>query len=1680
MASIKDYDILLREKTDSELRNYFPITKTDNVMVSTDKTLTTYLKELELTHYKYDLGLEKLNNIEDLAEVNQNAYSKVKFGFKSVSAKNKTDTLSLAAGENISIDSDENDAIVISSTYHEVPMADEFQAGKMSRADYIKLQGIESYANNYIHPKSGVVAGLYSYIRVDDKGHIIEGMNEPVPVELGGTGVKSYTELGEKLNLDALVKVDNTVTATGKNPVSGSAVYDALLSKAEKNHGLHVPDTSITTSDGITFLANNNTWQSVRAASITQSGVIRLTSNYDDVIDGRVLTPEAVRQGDAEVKSYVDKKFSDLIGGAPETLDTIYELASVAEQHTDLLTRVDEAIGKKVDKVDGKGLSTNDYTTEDKNIVNRANTHMSNTSNPHNVTKTQIGLSNVTNDKQVKGLSSGTTEDNVVVFGADGYSIKDSGHTIKSNVPENAKFTDTIYTMSVSTDTNKYPFVKLIDSNGREVGFSIYGDDRLSVSKDAYGNIKIDASGIKYNEASESGSGFMSKSDYIKLKGIEEGANKYVHPTSGVVVGTYLKVSVDKYGHVISGSNEVIAVSEGGTGANNAKDALINLGIKATATEINYLSGVTANIQDQLSYKVSTDTFSKHTHPQYSTTDHTHSIYSTTAHSHSQYSLTSHTHSYLPLSGGTMIGDLNFSHINGAITWNGGDYRQRIQTVDDSTSDTAVFSFQQSSNAGSSYTDLMVIRDNGKVIANTFVGSLSGNATSATSASTASSLTYFKNTSTTNVGIDDTSANAIGYVTGTSSILSQNDGAIYKQCYSSSWTHEIYGDYRTGQIAVRAKNNGTWQAWRKILDSSNYTSYCTPANIGAATSSHTHSIYSPTNHSHSQYSVTSHTHSIYSTTPHTHSQYSLTSHTHSYLPLSGGTLTGAVTCNSTITFGADDAYGIRTASNNTGSIGDSTKYFSDSYINNMHANRLGLNSGASSTASYIGTIYCNTLTEHRQYSLPDSDGQIVLTHQLSNYSLTNHTHSFTDVKVTQTAVGSDYTSWRPLVIGSSNSSTEGFSPSTVTDGTYTTANISCQPSSGTIRATTFKGSLSGKATSATYSTSAAYASKSSTANYATNSGASLYPYGFDYRVDGEWGNTTGTSITGWYTSNGCAIDFRKDNPSEGKLSIKVDGRVYINEGTNPVMGMTYADGYWGMGTADGSDTDWIRTTSAGILPYQNGTAGSGHCSLGTSSWYFSRAYIDIVESVYFHGQLQRNGNAVTNTVTDGSTNFSGGTTLDNGASLVLRGKDQSGIEGRFELRAIKSGASTSLVGYPDGGLTWGSTYVLHSGNYSSYALPKSGGTLTGGLTISEGWSNGLQINASSGSGIHIYGDNEGGNIRLYAPSSADRYWEIDAHDGNLRFYTTPVSTWSASYPLYIASDTIIVSKINNFKINSPGAATGVFNGIPVIASDGVMEVGRFIDFHYDNTTSTDNTLRIQVVSDGTLCSSGSIKSDYSIYACNNFIIGNATCIYPDAGSTTYGLKFTYFSNPILQIIPNNDAKTYLGHSSYRFYEVRSVSVYISAGTAVTSDRNYKNTINELDEDLSTNFIMSLKPSSFKYNDGESGRLHYGLIAQDVEDAMNENNISSKDFAGLIIEKLTEPVEREVLDDDGNVVIDEETGEPRKESYLEETGEIKYDLRYDEFIAPMIKVIQKQNREIEELEKRISTLESMLK
>lgn len=65
-------------------------------------------------------------------------------------------------------------------------------------------------------------------------------------------------------------------------------------------------------------------------------------------------------------QDYVDKAIAELVDGSPAALDTLKELSVALGSDPNFAATVATQIGKKVDKVVGKGLSTEDYTSEEK------------------------------------------------------------------------------------------------------------------------------------------------------------------------------------------------------------------------------------------------------------------------------------------------------------------------------------------------------------------------------------------------------------------------------------------------------------------------------------------------------------------------------------------------------------------------------------------------------------------------------------------------------------------------------------------------------------------------------------------------------------------------------------------------------------------------------------------------------------------------------------------------------------------------------------------------------------------------------------------------------------------------------------------------------------------------------------------------------------------------------------------------------------------------------------------------------------------------------------------------------------------------------------------------------------------------------------------------------------------
>ena len=149
------------------------------------------------------------------------------------------------------------------------------------------------------------------------------------------------------------------------------------------------------------------------------------------------------------------------------------------------------------------------------------------------------------------------------------------------------------------------------------------------------------------------------------------------------------------------------------------------------------------------------------------------------------------------------------------------------------------------------------------------------------------------------------------------------------------------------------------------------------------------------------------------------------------------------------------------------------------------------------------------------------------------------------------------------------------------------------------------------------------------------------------------------------------------------------------------------------------------------------------------------------------------------------------------------------------------------------------------------------------------------------------------------------------------------------------------------------------------------------------------------------------------------------------------------------------------------------TVYSTTGTIQTSDRNLKKNIEELNEKHIA-FFELLRPCSFKFVDGTSGRTHIGFVSQDVEDAMSACGLSDLDFAGFCKDQKTISVKKTMEVE----VANPETKEVETQTFVvvedePVEGEYVYSLRYDEFVALNTMMIQYLMKRMDRIERNIS-------
>ena len=155
-----------------------------------------------------------------------------------------------------------------------------------------------------------------------------------------------------------------------------------------------------------------------------------------------------------------------------------------------LMTKIKGLLNGKVDKVAGKGLSTNDFTTAEKNKLAGIATEANKYTLPAATADTLGGVKTGANITNTDGAISLT----------------------KKNV------TDALGYTPPEKDTNTWTALK-------------------GATASAAGTAGYAPAPAAYSDASQSAHGLMTAADKKKLDGIEEGANKYTLPTAGNTLG---------------------------------------------------------------------------------------------------------------------------------------------------------------------------------------------------------------------------------------------------------------------------------------------------------------------------------------------------------------------------------------------------------------------------------------------------------------------------------------------------------------------------------------------------------------------------------------------------------------------------------------------------------------------------------------------------------------------------------------------------------------------------------------------------------------------------------------------------------------------------------------------------------------------------------------------------------------------------------------------------------------------------------------------------------------------------------------------------------------------------------------------------------------------------------------
>lgn len=329
--------------------------------------------------------------------------------------------------------------------------------------------------------------------------------------------------------------------------------------------------------------------------------------------------------------------------------------------------------------------------------------------------------------------------------------------------------------------------------------------------------------------------------------------------------------------------------------------------------------------------------------------------------------------------------------------------------------------------------------------------------------------------------------------------------------------------------------------------------------------------------------------------------------------------------------------------------------------------------------------------------------------------------------------------------------------------------------------------------------------------------------------------------------------------------------------------------------------------------------------------------------------------------------------------------------------------------------------------------------------------------------VYIDGENKavemgtGPNDIYIHNSSSGKYLQLK-DDGTLRY-----------------SDKLIYHEGNS---DGPTQGNWFSGGFPRVATDGVMEIGRFVDFHNTNTTTSDFSTRLSANGDnkntvylptgnGTLCLSNQVLGNsgsqtlnvaggkFSIAGNNN----NGHIDVQGAFHTRGDSQDIWFERHLMPASWSN-ASLYIGYSDKRWK-----MIYASNGTIQTSDKRHKAIIDNMNNEDCFNMVKNTDVYSYVMLDKNKNEMtEFERIETTLMNSGNEENIQMGIMA------------QDILNYDCSKYI-----LTHSEFTDEETGEQKdyYGINDYAFTSSIMAALKQEIKYREELEEKVKTLEERL-